>query len=333
MPNSYILKVLRTGGTARVIAYGDDDSCSISSNGKTESYSAIKFHHTFTDHALKPYKSHSDIFSYEDASLLDEDYFVEFKSGTKLSDFCFDIETSEFQSPNYFSAFKHNCADGANFALSKIDMVAIYPMLLPAESKDCLVSSKFKLYLYKQDERIFFKMQGEQCDLPDFIIALAKRYFTPFDQLPDNPKNCRNKEFCDAVLKFTSANGYTSRNFKATLKQRLNRFNDKTFVPIPFIRTPYELFEETKKFKIKQLEDYGFPFKLELAKKALEFRVRSHADNIPVAQLKKMISESDKRLQNNYHHAEFYLKLLIDTIDMIILVLNNREKVSVELYK
>src|SRR6185437_13228519 len=195
MKNKYRLSIFRTSGTARILAHGNDDLCFITTKNSENKYdhistNAIKFHHNALTDALKnnsdSHLHENDFLSYEDNFSSDEDYFVEFESSTRLVDFYWDLMKSDFSSPTHFS-FTHNCADGANYALSKIHMLDVFLMASPSESEDYLDSHKntLKLYLYKNDEKICLYLNGKPCYLPDSIVALAKECV--FDQPPNNP--------------------------------------------------------------------------------------------------------------------------------------------------
>lgn len=74
------------------------------------------------------------------------------------------------------------------------------------------ISDEDHLYLYKDKERFYYKIQGknENQYLEDAAIKNLLKD-EKFDQPAENPIKCANKQVCDVVLKETSTRGHTHR--------------------------------------------------------------------------------------------------------------------------
>lgn len=106
--------------------------------------------------------------------------------------------------------------------------------------------------------------------------------------------------------------------------------------PIPFkALTPTDLYELAKKYKIKMLNEETKPlnninFRTELAAKALTFRGRATQDDEVKHTVNTIAAEGLTELKQNPHHAEIYLKMMIDSVDIL---LNLSSKINDESYK
>lgn len=99
----------------------------------------------------------------------------------------------------------------------------------------------------------------------------------------------------------------------ARIKLPLRQF---FFIPL----LPDHLYRKAKTYKIEELrkKPFSLDFKLELASKRLLFWKQKAGAPSKIKKVETILSETAKYKQSREHHAEAYLKGLIDTIDLLI---------------
>ncbi len=104
------LNVYRNGETVNIYVMANESEPPFELNeSKT---SIVKFHHTPLYEALQNEGSNPRNY--------DEDYFVEFDSRMPFAAFCKILYESNFNNPNNYNRWTHNCAHAAAFALKQI---------------------------------------------------------------------------------------------------------------------------------------------------------------------------------------------------------------------
>lgn len=103
---------------------------------------------------------------------------------------------------------------------------------------------------------------------------------------------------------------------------RLSRIYPNSIIKIPTtLITPSDLYHLAKNYKIKEFIDTKQPFssiyfKIKLATKKLALRAKTADDDRIKDNIEIILSEIEQSMQTRTHHAEFYLKVLINTIDV-----------------
>ncbi len=114
---------------------------------------------------------------------------------------------------------------------------------------------------------------------------------------------------------------------------KFNRYNPGTYLRVPGVSTPYELFLAAKEYKIQLLEVQrpvtdSIYAQLERAKSSLQDVA------LPDAEVKKdveiILAEVDKKMLESPHHAESYLRALLKLNEMFIQSIENAQQIQQE---
>lgn len=95
------------------------------------------------------------------------------------------------------------------------DLCDVLLMALPEQGKTCLETDRENLYLYKDDEGIFYWKDGRRENL--ILGKKGQKYFVlleeeDFDGTEEKPRKLKNIEACKAILKVTFAAKHTNSN-------------------------------------------------------------------------------------------------------------------------
>lgn len=197
--------------------------------------------------------------------------------------------------------------------------------------------SSFKVYnaravkIWHNESRLSmqpYDSKLKNCDNDYFVLFKSSVLFSVFcEQFYSSEYNDSNKYH---FFKHNCANAanhalkLANIDLEITNSIRLSRVYPNSIIKIPStLVTPSDLYHLAKNYKIKELIDTKQPFrsiyfKIKLATAKLRLWVKKADD----AQIKNniaiILSEIEQSMQTRTHHAEFYLKVLINTIDLVM---------------
>lgn len=167
-----------------------------------------------------------------------------------------------------------------------------------------------------RDENYFIEFQVDK-PFNTFCSALRKSHFNNrknFSKITHNCSHAANYALELAGIKLHLKPFYFP-----------NRVSSFSYFFVPgFILTPYELFLAAKNYKIKLLTNQKINEIFHAKTQTLQETTLKTQDSV-IQDVNTIISEINTRFRENPHHAEFYIKVLMQTNDLLIQLMHHQK--------